>query len=91
MPRYFEERFGVDSGAIGYITSYTALLSFVVQVGVFFVFFVLSFRGRSAEGGGKRFPPLEVGRKSTLYAHAHAYAHANTKTQIHTNSHTRTL
>lgn len=30
--RYFEERFGVDSGALGYISSYTSGLSFVVQV-----------------------------------------------------------
>lgn len=30
--RYFEERFGIDSGSLGYISSYTACLSFAVQV-----------------------------------------------------------
>ena len=29
---YFEERFDIDSGALGYIASYTSGLSFVVQV-----------------------------------------------------------
>lgn len=30
--RYFEERFDIDSGALGYISSYTSGLSFIVQV-----------------------------------------------------------
>lgn len=30
--RYFEERFGIDSGSLGYMSSYTMVWSFVVQV-----------------------------------------------------------
>lgn len=30
--RYFEERFDIESGSLGYMASYTSGLSFVVQV-----------------------------------------------------------
>ena len=76
--RYFEERFGVDSGALGYITSYTALLSFVVQVGAcFVVVLLLSCRLRScAEGWEKRSSLLVPAGIAHLTLHRkHAHAH----------------
>lgn len=45
--RYFEERFDVESWAMGYITSYTAGVSFIVQVSVGVgAVFVFSWRDR---------------------------------------------
>lgn len=39
LNRYFEERFDIESGKLGYMSSYTAGLSFVVQVRTKYILF----------------------------------------------------